>query len=258
MKLRSRSKIFSQRTDPRYWWHSGTGTDYVPDVYSILTRSEWKILSRWFSETDAKYGPGTGECSVPAISALLSLINGNGISRTVQLGHFVGYSSMMIGMCLRRMDQGLLVSIDIDPNVTAFTQKYLEKARLTEFVDLIVGDSADKVSATKAIKKLGGNPQLIFIDSAHTASHTLAELETWYELLEPGGLIVLHDASKFSERWDSTHEGGVQAGLSKYADKRILELVSINKDFGGNEGQGRENLTYLDGCGLAVIYKPLQ
>lgn len=254
----SRSIAFSSRPEPRYWWHQGFDAPYVPDVYSVLSDAEWALMMKWFEETDELYGPGTGECSVPAISFLLSLVNGNGLTRIAQLGHFVGYSSLLIGMALRRMGQGKMVSIDIDASVTTFTRKYIEQAGLTKFAQLVVGDSASPVSAGQVVGLLGGSPQLVFIDSAHTARHTVEELNVWFPLVQPGGFVILHDASIFSEQWDTTGGGGVREGLRLFNEQSAQNRLGINEDFHGRGHQGRGSLTYLDGCGLAIIQKPLK
>ncbi len=90
-----RSEFFRGRKDNRYWWHSRVGAEYCPPVYGFLDVTEWKLLTQWFDKTDKKYGPGTGECAVPAISLLQGLIMGNGLRRIIQCGHFIGYSAIL-------------------------------------------------------------------------------------------------------------------------------------------------------------------
>src|SRR5579871_3161661 len=89
--LDERRQFFAGREHRRYWWHRQTNNAYVPDVYRLLSAAEWQTLRDWFLDTEQR--EMVGECSVPLISWLTSYISGNGISRVVQLGTYVGYST---------------------------------------------------------------------------------------------------------------------------------------------------------------------
>ena len=81
-------------------------------------------MSDWYDET-ARAG-AYGEINVPAMSLLQGLLMGNGVRSVVELGHFYGYSTLLTGFMLRSMGNGgRMVSIDIDPKATAFTQNLL-------------------------------------------------------------------------------------------------------------------------------------
>jgi predicted O-methyltransferase YrrM len=251
----NRSKAFIAKSENRYAWHTELN-NYAPDCYRLLSKKEWKVLQDWFVETDKKYGPGTGECGVPAISVLTSLINGNGIERIVQLGHYIGYSTLLIGAALKRAGHGKLVSIDIESSVTEFTQMYVNKFKINDFVELHTSDSRSVTLAEQIVREWNAGPQLLFIDSSHQEDATYEELKLWAPLIAPGGLIVLHDASAFSINFDSTHKGGVKKGLERFLEENKLENISINREFTGMNNQGRGDLTYIDACGLAIIHIP--
>ena len=255
MKVSNRSKSFVTNSENRYSWHT-TQNNYSPDCYQMLSAKEWRVLRKWFAETDEKYGPGTGECGVPAISMLTSLINGNGMERVVQLGHYIGYSTLLIGSALKRAGRGELISIDIDNSVTEFTQKYVHKFGITDFVKLHTSDSRSTSLAEKIVSGWNSGPQLLFIDSSHQEDATYEELKLWAPLMDPGGLIVLHDASTFSVNFDSTLKGGVKRGLERFLEESTLDNISINREFSGLNGQGRKDLSYIDACGLAIIHIP--
>ena len=55
-----RSIDFRNNTNNRYWWHNLDDTDYVPDVYRLLSDEEWELLESWFKETEKRF-TGTGE-----------------------------------------------------------------------------------------------------------------------------------------------------------------------------------------------------
>src|SRR4051812_25661156 len=116
-----RSRAFAGRSHDRFWWHKLPQTDYVPPIYGALSASEWRIMSSWYDES-ARAG-AYGEINVPAMSLLQGLLLGNGVRTVVELGHFYGYSTLLTGFMLRSMrNGGRLVSIDVDPKATAFTQ----------------------------------------------------------------------------------------------------------------------------------------
>ena len=78
---------------------------------------------------------------------------------------------------LRRMAarQGL-ISIDIDQGVTDYTARFVKRAGLEDYVQLVVRDSAAPENVAQAKEYLGGDPELIFIDSSHMYEHTVREL----------------------------------------------------------------------------------
>ncbi|MCB1887850.1 MAG: class I SAM-dependent methyltransferase [Rhodocyclaceae bacterium] len=247
-----RSLGFRQRAHNRYWWHRLAMTDYVPMLYEFLDEDEWSLLEQWFDDTERQY-PCTGEAGIPALSMLLGLISGNGLSRVVQLGHYVGYSTLMLGFMARHMRRRrMLFSVDIDPAVSAYTRSWVERAGLDEHVHLEVGDSAAPGRPEQAAEVLGGAPQLIFIDSSHQYAHTLRELDLWYPALVPGGLLLMHDSSDFARRFDRAGGQGVKQALEEWIAANRVTSLNLNGFVGG----GRPgDFPYLDGCGLTIIQK---
>ena len=116
-----RSRRWTHESGPRYWWHRLPGMDFVPPVYADLTNAEWEIMRAWYEETDRS--GVIGECAVPLVSLLHGLVMGNRIERIVQLGTCSGYSSLLLGFMLRRMNtpHGLF-TLDINPELCALTQ----------------------------------------------------------------------------------------------------------------------------------------
>src|SRR5881394_1424927 len=129
----SRSRGWRQNSAPRYLWHRLPETDYVPPIYSDLAEAEWAVLREWYQETDQ--GGSIGECAVPLISLLEGLALGNGARRIVQLGTCTGYSALLIGWMLRRMEaKAGLFSLDIDPVSCETSRRWISRAGLQNFV----------------------------------------------------------------------------------------------------------------------------
>src|SRR6266513_230959 len=130
-----RSNKWTAEKEPRFWWHRLPGMNYVPPIYSDLSESEWKILSDWYAETTRSNQ--IGEVAVPLMSLLHGLILGNRAGRVVQLGTHAGYSALLIGFMLRRMNVGRgLFTIDIDAELLVVAKRWIARAELQEFVEI--------------------------------------------------------------------------------------------------------------------------
>jgi predicted O-methyltransferase YrrM len=249
-----RSRAWEEKPGPRYWWHRLPGADYVPPIYSELSDSEWNRLREWYEETDQS-GP-IGECAVPLISILHGLVMGNRASRIVQLGTCAGYSALLLGWMLRRMraKHGLF-SLDLDPASCEISRRWIGRGGLQDFVEIAERNSLDPQSPLSAKDYLGGDPELIIIDSSHEYQSTLAELDLWYTPLTPGGLLVLHDVSRFAAEFDVTHQGGVGRAFTEWRRRRPeVETFCLNADARTME---LPRPLYKDACGLGLIHKAL-
>ncbi|MDP9188524.1 MAG: hypothetical protein M3O25_04675, partial [Actinomycetota bacterium] len=91
----ARARRFRSLAGERYWWHRLSGTDFVPPIYSVLSDAEWKVMASWYTETDKR--EMVGEINVPAMSLVQGLVSGGAVTRFVQLGHYCGYSTLLIG-----------------------------------------------------------------------------------------------------------------------------------------------------------------
>ncbi len=252
---------FARREGNRYWWHHREQCRYVPPVYSWLTEDEWALMLEWYDASESEFGPGTGECALPCLSMLHGLITGNGLKRVVQLGHYIGYSTILISLMMRKMNSGgKLFSVDYDARVTDFTQDWVDRFGTTDSVGLQVSDSSDHAAAQGALDCFGGlAPQLVFIDSSHQYEHTLKELDLWYPLLQDWGFIVLHDASTFAADFDSSGAGGVKRAIDEWNLVAADRIFTINSPFTPDEESEPptkfKDLVYLDACGLGLLQK---
>jgi predicted O-methyltransferase YrrM len=249
-----RSRRFAEDPHPRYWWHRLHGTDYVPPIYQVLSDEEWQIMEGWYAATLER--DSIGEINVPAMSLIQGFICGSGLSRIVQLGHYYGYSALLIGFWLRFMDQGgTLVSIDIDPVATGFANEWAQQAGLGGFVEFRLCDSAGPQAVPESTAAFDGRmPQLIVLDSSHQYEHTVRELELWVPQMDQHSLMLLHDTSTYARSWDADGRGGVQRALDDWvAGRDDIELLNLNRRVGEPSTSGE--LVYQDGCGLGILQK---
>lgn len=247
-----RSHRWTHDEGPRYWWHRLPGMDFVPPVYSDLADDEWRLIRDWYAETDLS--GVIGECAVPLISLLHGLVFGNRITRIVQLGTCSGYSSLLLGFMLRRMNapRGLF-TLDINPELCALTERWLARAGLTNYVTVAVGDSRAAETLTAATEHFGAEPEMILLDSSHEYQATLDELALWYPALQIGGLLVLHDISIFASDFDVTKKGGVRRALAEWRQQHPeAETFCLN---GESRSMSLPRPLYKDACGVGLIHK---
>ena len=247
-----RSRAWKENPHPRYWWHRLDGNDYVPPIYAELSDEEWSVIRDWYAETD-RNGP-IGECAVPLMSLLHGLVTGNRLSRVVQLGTCAGYSALLLGWMLRRMNapRGLF-SLDLDPAMCELSRRWISRAKLQNFVEIAEGSSLDAASIEAARKYFRGAPQLVILDSSHEYRSTRAELDLWYPMLAPGGILVLHDVSEFAASFDVTREGGVRRAFAEWRRAHPeVETFALNA---GARSMDAARPAYQDACGVGLIHK---
>jgi predicted O-methyltransferase YrrM len=249
-----RSRAWKDNPHPRYWWHRLPGMDFVPPVYSDLSETEWNTLRDWYEETDRS--GLIGECVVPLIALLQGLVTGNRASRIVQLGTCSGYSALLLGWMLRRMNaEHGLFSLDLDPAMCEVSRGWIVRAGLENVVEIVQRNSLDPQSPVAAKEYLGGDPELIVLDSSHEYQATLDELDLWYPALEPGGLLILHDVSRFAVDFDVTKAGGVLRAFTEWRKAHPeAETLCLN---GGSRTMDLPRPFYKDACGAGIIHKPI-
>lgn len=227
--------------------------DYVPAIYSDLAPDEWDIMRAWYAETDRD--GQIGEAAVPLLSFLHGVLLGNRAARVVQLGTHAGYSSLLLGFMLRRMEaRNGLFTLDLDSAMCAVARSWITRAGLEEFAHVAEGNSLDPSSEQSARAYLGGAPELIILDSSHEYRATLQELALWYPALAAGGLLVLHDVSRFAQTFDVTEEGGVRRAFDEWREvHRDAETFLLN---GEARSMDLPRPLYKDACGLGLIHKP--
>lgn len=255
MQANSRTADFSARTSGRYWWFQQNPNFFVPPVFAFLSEDEWELMLAWYSKTDA--ANSAGEANIPAISFLHGLIMGSRIKNIVQLGHYEGFSTLLIGFMLRKMGlKRSFCTIDIDPKVSNTTQEWVDKAGLQDYVKVLTGDSASPEFPRVVRDYFQGEVNMVFIDSSHAYQHTLTELDLWYPVLKPLGIILMHDVSKYAMSFDYAKLGGVQKAVTEWAEKNKVQYFLLNGSLPQDYGEGVNGIVYGDICGIGIMQKP--
>jgi predicted O-methyltransferase YrrM len=67
--------------------------------------------------------------------------------------------------------------------------------------DYIIPMPLDSANAAAVIEKNGLNPDVVHIDAAHDYSSAWRDITTWWELLRPGGVILIDDFNIEGHCW---------------------------------------------------------
>ena len=229
--------------------------DYDPPFLLVMDDKDHDLLVEWQVRTSNQW-PNAGASGVEMMTMLTSLIMSAGLDRLVQCGHYVGFSTLILGFIGRKMGKNkFLYSVDLDPVPSDYTRQWVEQAGLGNDIFIAVRDSSDPSNVAEAISHLGGAPQLVYIDSSHQYEHTRQELDLWWSALEPGGLIVMDDISQWAAEFDRTSMGGSHRAALEFCQTKAANSLLINGDFGRNT---RSPLIYSDLCGFGLIQKPFQ
>lgn len=226
---------------------------YDPAFLYALPEADHDVLIAWHEQTISEW-PNAGASGIEMMSLLTSLIMGSKFDRVVQCGHYIGFSTLIMGFIGRQMGLSqFLYTVDLDPKPSAYTQTWVQRAGLASDIMIAVRDSSDPINVSDARDFLGGAPQLVYIDSSHQYEHTLRELELWWDALQPGGLIVMDDVSQWAAEFDSTALGGSHRAALEFCQTKAGNSVLLNSGFGR---QTDRTLVYTDLCGFGLIQKP--
>ena len=83
---------------------------------------------------------------------------------------------------------------------------------------------------------------------------TVQELDLWYPALQDGGILLVHDVSRFAASFDGTRQGGVRRAFDEWRQKNSqAEAICLN---GESRTMDLPRPPYKDACGLGLIHKP--
>jgi caffeoyl-CoA O-methyltransferase len=117
----------------------------------------------------------------PASARLLqSLVIATGARRVLEIGTCIGYSAIWMARALPA--EGMLITIEADPERAATARENIERAGLGERISVIVGD------ASRYLHKVAGPFDLVFQDSDKRLYEPM--LDRLIALLRPGGVLA--------------------------------------------------------------------
>jgi predicted O-methyltransferase YrrM len=116
-----------------------------------------------------------------------------GRGRIVEIGSFHGRSTLCLASGLRRRGAGRLLAIDPQKyGAEGSLRSNLRRFDLDSWVEVRVATSLE------AARGFDGQASVVFIDGDHAAEAVRQDVAAWLPRLEPGGFLVLHDATPLS------------------------------------------------------------
>lgn len=131
----------------------------------------------------------------------------------VEVGVWKGGSSIHMAKTLKEQNiSGVLISVDtwlgswdhwesdewfghlnVRNGYPSIFQTFASNVRANDVVNQIVPLPIDSINAAHVIKSFGITPNLIHIDGGHDYHAVMADLETWWPILAPGGTLIGDD-----------------------------------------------------------------
>lgn len=171
----------------------------------------------------------------------------------IETGVAHGGSLIYYASLCKAMEKGRIIGVDIE--IRPHNRKAIEAHELFPLITLIEGSStdADIVSQVKSLLK-PGEVVMVILDSCHTKSHVLGELEAYCELVTPGSYLVatdgimkdLYDVPRGNSEWTWDHPTAAAAEFAEKHPEFVLEVPA----WSFNESELSENVTHWPGAWL--------
>jgi cephalosporin hydroxylase len=165
-------------------------------------------------------------------------------------GSLVFYASLM-----KAMGKGAVIGVDVE--IRKHNRTAIESHPLSPLITLIEGSSVDPLIVSKVQSAVAGKKCLVVLDSNHTKSHVLAELDAYAPLVPVGSYIVAMDGIMSELEGAPRSKPGWSRDNPKVATE---EFVARNKsfrivepEFPFNEGTVKQRVTYCPGAFVVRI-----
>ncbi|MDY6986992.1 MAG: class I SAM-dependent methyltransferase [Thermodesulfobacteriota bacterium] len=199
----------------------------------------WSVLAEIYNMTiafPASLSPHQGEF-------LRSIVLNIAPEHVVEIGCFIGVSSIWIASALEDNNKGVVHSIDLFNDIfpsPPYTYGYLEDplafakskvrlARLEHRVNFHKGDSV--AIGKKYCNDIGKRIDLLFIDGDHTVEGCRKDFKLYEPYVNVGGYILLHDIYPDHCGWDGPRYL-IDKILKKENRFEVLEMKTTPNNFG--------------------------
>lgn len=150
------------------------------------------------------------------------LVRAIGARRTLEVGVFTGYSSLVVAQALP--DDGVVVACDISEEFTNIAKPFWKEAGVAHKIDLRIGPGVDSLAALLADGQ-AGSFDFAFVDADKESYPDY--YESCLQLLRPGGLI-LFDNAFMGGRVASATEGSPAIVRQLNADLKEDDRVDVS------------------------------
>jgi cephalosporin hydroxylase len=145
----------------------------------------------------------------------------------IESGVAHGGSLVYFATLCRALGQGRVIGIDVE--IRPENRRALEEHVLSSLITLVEGSSTDRAVIDRVRSSLGpGDRVMVFLDSAHTKAHVLAELDAYADLVSEGSYVVVADGV-MEELADSPRAGADWSWNNPRA--AVREFLARRDDF---------------------------
>jgi len=142
-----------------------------------------KFLEKLEEEAKIMKYPIIGRIKGKVLEAIIKKYK---IKKILEIGTLIGYSAILMG---KEIKKGKVTTIEINKEIADIAKKNIEKANLSDKIEVIVGD------AKEVIKVLNEEYDMLFIDAEK--SEYLTYLKLAEKIIKKGGIIVADNVKKF-------------------------------------------------------------
>ena len=186
----------------------------------LHTTSEDSVLEQLVRETNLKTTIPqmlSGKILGRLLTTLVELIQPKNI---LELGTFTGYSAICLAQGLP--ENGLLTTIDNNPEIEDLARKYFKMSGLEEKICFIIGD------ARQVVPTLNTKFDMAFIDA--DKDHLLAYYQLVMDKMKSDGLIVVDNILWYGKVADPEHNDRVTRRIREFndivqADERVTNVL---------------------------------
>lgn len=168
----------------------------TPELYDYLQQvslREPKILAQLRAET-AQNPRGGMQISPEQGQFMAFLVRLMGAKKTLEIGVFTGYSSLVVALALP--PEGRIVACDVDAQVTDVARRYWQKAGVGDRIDLRIAPALDTLDRLIANGE-DNTFDFAFIDA--DKRNYLNYYEKALTLVRPGGIIAIDNVLWFGQ-----------------------------------------------------------
>ena len=159
-----------------------------------------------------------------------------GAKKTLDIGVFTGYSSLVVALALP--DDGRVIACDRDPNATEIARRYWEEAGVSHKIELYLAPALDTLDRL-ITEGEAGSFDFAFIDADKR------NYSNYYEraltLLRPGGIVAIDNVLWFGSVADPQD-----------TDKRTIAIREFNQKLHQDSRVEISMLAIADGLTLAL------
>jgi cephalosporin hydroxylase len=154
----------------------------------------------------------------------------------IETGTLNGGSACLWALLLREVNPaGRVITVDIKDQV----DRNMIPKDLSGSIDFIIGSSVDPSVVSQIHKRAAGRRNLIIFDSDHHKGHVLKELQSYWDLVNPGGYLIVQDTNI------NGHPAAPMYGPGPW--EAVQDFLKTNHSFRPDPYRERFGLTFYPG-----------